>query len=245
MEKIEAVRLLHELRTSGYLTEGEFERKVAEVLGKKGLRTEVAERQEPRTYKKRHENKSKKWTPEEDEFILSHKDESKSWIAKKLGRTRYAVQTRLSVKGGKASVKASQSEKKYTLWTKDEDEFIIKYRDKLRYKKMSEILHRTEAATSARIKVLRNKGKLGYKISRQGVKNHGADADSYILANYGKMTSLEMAKNLGKQVSTIRNRVAKMQKEGKLKKKYSKKREEDGTVQVGENRYPKKYSQMG
>lgn len=33
MEKIEAVKLLHELRTSGYLTNEEFEQKIAEIVG--------------------------------------------------------------------------------------------------------------------------------------------------------------------------------------------------------------------
>lgn len=230
MEKIEAVKLLHELRTSGYLTNEEFEQKIAEIVGN-GTRLINAKQK----YLARHKNKNKKWTDEEDRFILSHKDKSKGWIAKQLGRTRTAIQTRVSVLKCKnvATVKRT-----YSVWTPQDDEFVIKYRDKLNCGKIAKLLHRTESSIKTRLRDLkRNK-----KIEASPRKNQSIELDGYILANYGQMTAEEIAKSLHVNGWKIRNQINKLQKEGKLNKKYKKKSD---TVQVGENKYPRKYSQMG
>jgi predicted HTH transcriptional regulator len=56
------------------------------------------------------------------------------------------------------------------------------------------------------------------------------------------MTAEEIAERLNMKVCTIRRRIYELMKKGKLKGKYNRKNYE--LVQVGENKYPRKFSYM-
>lgn len=92
MEKIEAVRLLHELKEAGYLTMGEFDRKVSEVLDKRGLIKKKPSDIEQKTPSQRL---YQSWSSDEDAYLKTHYHNTRTKeISKALGRKIHSCYNR-------------------------------------------------------------------------------------------------------------------------------------------------------
>ena len=148
----------------------------------------------------------KPWTQEEDSFIIdSVATMNDAQIGKLLDRTRKAI-THRRHKLGLENLRSPKSSMKK--WSPEEDQFLIDNYGKMTYSEMVEFLPgRTTQAIEIRKKYVNDR--LDNPRNRKSSGDQWLEEeDTFIIANYGKLTYAEMALNLkGRTLESIQSRV--------------------------------------
>lgn len=260
MEKIEALRIFHELKDAGYYTEQEFLDKADEIFGMRQKRKYTMSSSINIPKERKRKGSRRRWTPDEDKFLLSNTHRSDRAKAKELKRTIRAVNSRrfilrhldrfpnvVKYKGVEKYTNGVKHENGHALkcnskvWTVDEDNIILQNYN-LGAAELARRLGRTVNSVTQRVWNLKHK--MNKKIDRNGKYSRWTPADEeFIIKNFQKLNSTDLAKMLHRTPKALDKQLGKMRKQGKIS--YKRIPKDDDTIQIGENKYPKKYSQMG
>lgn len=159
-----------------------------------------------------------------NQFIIQNYDKlSIKEIAEALGKSKATIFNRIqslrkkNVKEVLGSPKRDQNayQRKHN-WTPEEDQFIIQNYYKLPIIKIGEALGKTRMATYGRVRTLREKGAKELQNPKRHCHTQSltTENEEFLLQNYGKIPTTELAKKLGKTVSYIYNRIQTIRKKG-------------------------------
>lgn len=136
-------------------------------------------------------------------------------------------------------VKHRRRENRFKRWTPQEVKLIKDLREQgMSYSKIAKRIGRTKNGVVTRF--------FNYAADTKPKRRKSPwtkEDDDFIVKNYGKIPTKDIAKFLNRGYSALGVRVFELRKRGVKISRRSKK--DKDWVQVGENKYPKHYSQMG
>lgn len=142
-----------------------------------------------------------KWTEEEKQLLIKiYQTATKEELEKAIGRTYEAIITQVA-KINKTRPEGKKISRTELEWSGEEDQYIFDNFSEMSPKEMATVLNRSAGAIHNRIQELRKMGH-GDKLVLKKTKWTQEELD-FIVANYDKMTNIEIGKRLGRPNKSV------------------------------------------